>query len=215
MPLIKELYNSNKPVEGKVYYTQYVVKVIGANNKVEQESTVDMYLTNHQRQIITEAIHLYVDSVYTLTIIPVSKTIVVNYLDNKTRAEYKKMATASLDSLFLSTMKQESCKYITGNAKYTKEVVLVAKDKSASVKKVKYLIDEQKKVMYKMSMYAPDLISRMEYTYTIIDFDYKGKSISDHSVLDMAFKQDGSLLPQYKGYQVTDNRTKTSKNIKQ
>ena len=213
--LMYDLYRSNKPEKGKVFYTQYDLRLINASGKIEQESKVEMYLTHQQRQIITDAVHLYTDSVYVITIIPAAKTIAVNYMDEKSRAEYKKIAIGSADSVFFNSMQQESCNDITGNTKYTKEIVYIAKYKSSGTPKVKYLVNEPLKMIFKMIAYGPDLKSRMEYTYNVLDLDYKNKNISDKSVLYMAFNKDGSLLPQYKGYQVNDNRITTSKKIKQ
>lgn len=205
--LLMEVYNTNKIQTDKVYYTQYTLKMI-RNGKLEQESNVQMYLNNQQRQIITDQLRLSIDSIYVVTIIPMTKTIVVNYLNPKTREEYKKMTITSPDSIFFNSMKQESCESIVGNTNYTKSIILVAKDSKSATQKVQYLINENKKTIYKMIVYSHDLNSRVEYIYNTINFDYKGKQMNNKSALDIAFNKDGSLLSQYNGYQITDNRKK-------
>jgi hypothetical protein len=214
--LVYEIYHTPKPQENRVYYADYSVKMVERKaGKAAVENKVKIYADKSHKQLLTSMVQMFSDDKFSITLMPQSRMITINTISDKVKEELKKMDPASSDSLFFAALTVESCKAVSTSDHYTKEVILKPLQKGGAIKKIKYLVDEQKKQMYKVFMYYPDgsPYHYAEYTYYKVDYNYTEKKI-DQPVYELFFKKDGTLLSKYKGYSVIDNRPSGNNKIK-
>lgn len=208
--LLQEVHsNSTRISKDQVCYMDYGVRVVEKKSTVQSvENRVRMYSDSTHQRVLTDKVKLYADGEISISVVTDSKVIMINKLDQKTKNELKKQKPTSLDSVFFASADIVSCKKVTGNVHYTKEVELQTKKGiTSSFTRIKYYIHEDKKEVYQIKMYYTEAspYNYAEYTFYKVDYDYKEKKINE-AVYTLFFDSDGSLVSSYKGYKVIDNR---------
>ncbi|MDB5274751.1 MAG: hypothetical protein JWO58_3118 [Chitinophagaceae bacterium] len=206
----------NRNPNNRMCFIEYGVKTIERNpSQPAVESKVQLYTDQHNRYIFTDQAKFYIDSNYAISVVPASKMILVNAMDDKTKGAVKKMGNVMQDSLLGTSPQVLSCKDVAGNSHYDKEIEIKPPKASSQIVKVKYCINTTQKTIYKIVvLYAKaSKYSTTEYTFYKSDYNYTEKKI-DQPVYSLFFKTDGSLLSSYKGYKVIDKGIQTQPTTK-
>lgn len=208
--LLLELHlNSMRRSKDQVCYLDYGVKVVEKKSTTSAvENRVKMYSDSLHQHVLMDKVKLYADGEISISVVPDPKIIMINKLDQKAKNDLKKQSPTSIDSVFFASADIITCKSITGNNHYSKEVELKPKKGVTSgFIRIKYFINEDKKEIYQIKMYYPQAspYSYAEYTFYKVDYNYTEKKINA-AIYTLFFNSDGSLIPSYKGYKVVDNR---------
>lgn len=193
-----------------MHVIEYGVQTI--SKKASKENRVKIYSDSSHRYIITDMVQVYMDKDHSIMLAPYSKTIMINYTDAKGEKSLKEPQSDLADSLFKSTVYVTACEEVTGNVLYDREMTVKPKNKNTDFVKSVYFIKSTDLSIYKMSLtYNKADYERVDYTFYE---DRKGlpNDKINKPIMDLFFKKDGTLLPLYKGYRVTDNRIISSKN---
>ena len=195
---------------GGMRVLEYGVKVTGKFSG--KENRVKIYSDSSHRYILTDIVQVYMDKDHSIMLAPAAKTIMINYTDAKGKKSLKESIHADFaDSLFKSSADIIECKVISENSLYDRQMTIKPKNSKGGFIQATYFIKSAELNVYKIIITPKDNYDKVEYTFYQDSKNLSNEKISK-PVIDLFFKSDGTLLPAYKGYRVTDNRNISSKN---
>ncbi len=210
--LMKDVFDHTMTVnlnkDNRVYAIDYGVKTISKDpTQPVSDAKVQLFTDQNYRYIYTEQANFYIDTVHAITVVPFSKTIMVNRLDEKAKIAFRQMAHVMQDSVLLTKPEVLSCKVTTGDAHYDHEITVKSPKASDRIDKIKYLVRSSDKGIYKVVVVydKTNKLSTTEYVFYKTNYNYTEKSINK-PVYSLFFKKDGSLQANYKDYKVVDKK---------
>lgn len=217
---LKEVLEHTKEVnlnkDNHLYFIEYGIKTVERKSTQPPiENKIHLYTDQHYRYIYTNQANFYIDTLHAITVVPSSKIILVNVLDEKMKQAFRTMTNMMDDSLIDVIPEVLSCNDVSGNPNYDKEVFVKSLKKDVQVEKMKYCINSTSKSIYKIVL-IHEKVSKLVTTECIFyktNYNYTEKKI-DKPVYSLFFKADGSLVPYYKEYKVVDKRSQSQQNIK-
>jgi len=217
---LRKLYakqnNMQAPVEGKVYYLNYSVKSTPNKEKaVEQKTDVKIYSNVEKTYFESNTMEIYQDKKVSVSVIPSSKTIIVNNIykeTEKTKENKLKYLTVLQDTLFdLSEVEQcDLEKTTTGET--IKKVKVKLTDKGVKLFKmtsVDFFLKKDADFInsYTINYSEKQRFKKVQISFNEFDYDYKTDKLNK-PILSLVFDANNKLLNQYKDYKLIDNRNK-------
>ncbi len=217
---LKEVLDHTKEVnlnkDNRLYFIEYGIKTVERKStQPAVENRVQLYTDQNYRYIYTAQANFYIDTLHAITVVSSSKIILVNVLDDKTKEAFRLMTSMMGDSLVDEIPEVLSCKEVSGNPNYDKEIFVKPVKKNVQVEKMKYCINSTNKTIYKIVLIheKESKFATTECTFYKTNYNYTERKI-DKPVYSLFFKTDGSLVPYYKDYKVIDKRSLSQQNIR-
>ncbi len=223
MDLVKQAYEKrNFPPQSDnqdhVYYLGYQIKTIFREKRQipHHISDVKVFINQKQTHFISNEMSIYQDESSSFTVIPDRKVIYWGGSSMNMAKEIRLKNFSLLQDKLLDLAKVQECNDIRlENSKANKQVILLLEEeaqKSFPYDRVTFLIDTAEQYIHQVFLDYPEpnKISRIEVTFNEMSYNYQ-THILDKPLISLFFNEKGELLPEYKDYQLIDQRKQSKK----
>ncbi|HMT27636.1 MAG TPA: hypothetical protein PKD91_00010 [Bacteroidia bacterium] len=210
---VKDMAKITKPVKNKVYRLKYTFETINKPGSPDKNISVaaDMILAADKSSFESNVISMYADSKNGFMILPHQRQVIWGPGGNAGYTEDNfKMISAFQDSL-IRYSKLISCTGLKGNGGDLKQIILEVPSNIQNrffVERLMLIYSNSKKQIVKVVQYFNDQspMDKMIVNYEEMDFDYNKKG--DFNAYNKVLTASGKLRPEYKGFELIDNRDK-------
>jgi hypothetical protein len=197
---------------GNGYYAKYGVQTMHKDKTISRQEVLFTIIANqHQIQVLGDQVSTYADDQHLITLSHLAHSIVIG---NSSPALFKQMSSQSLqassDSMLWKAFEVVSCKNMSDQKAYDREVLLKPKNPKSMVTQMVYHYLKGAAGLYRViTRYAQDSeLESLVYTFYKVDKTYKAAELKHKNVYSIFFDAKGKLLPAYAKYNIIDQRNK-------